>query len=134
MEYVHTSTPVHIVIALSLYEFIYTDTVVSYAHELIGICVIYVAFAEHICYWYIYGYNMVSKVAVFLPLCAVMWDLHVDYIISAVGYTCVMWQTYLSEAYINNMKFIPVLVVTFFIAVSSCEVYIDIAAWYLHVR
>ena len=33
-----------------------------------------------------------------------MWGLYVGYYSSAVGYVCVLWQTYLFGAYANNVK------------------------------
>ena len=82
---------------------IYTDIVVIYSHKVIGICGIYMAFEGHICCRHIYGYEMLNKVVVccyFLLVCAVMWGLHVHYMIFAVGcdrYIClihmpVMWK------------------------------------------
>ena len=69
-----------------------SDIVVSSAYKVIGICSIYFAFEGHIHSWHIYSYGRVNKGAVccLLPVCAVMYGLYVDYIISAVGHTCVM--------------------------------------------
>ena len=69
-----------------------------HAHILIDICGIYVVFDGHICCWHIYSNSIVieSGSLLFLWLvCAVMWGLHVDHIIKAVGHTHVMWPTYL---------------------------------------
>ena len=52
---------------------------------------IYVAFEGHIIYWHIYGYSMVinnCSLLLFLPACAVMYGLHVEYGVSAVENLC----------------------------------------------
>ena len=63
--------------------------------QVIGICDVYVALEGYICCWHIYGNNMVIKSCSFLTLCAALWDLHVDYSISAMVHKCAMWQAYL---------------------------------------
>ena len=50
---------------------------------------------------------MIDKVVVhsFVRLLyAVMWGLHVDYITSAMGHTCLMWKIYMFGAYASNVK------------------------------
>ena len=73
----------------------YTDIVVSCAHEVIDIDDI----RGNICCWYANGYSTVSKVAVlifffffffFASICSNE-GLHVYYSNSVLGYTCVMW-------------------------------------------
>ena len=40
-------------------------TVASCAHKVIGICVIYVTFEGHFCYWHLYGSSMIMKSCIF---------------------------------------------------------------------
>ena len=86
-------------------RYIYSHSCLISDCEVIGICGIYVTFEGHICCWQMYAYNMINKVAVHcfvLPICAVLWGLHVDYVMSAVGHTCVVWQA-CSGVYANNV-------------------------------
>ena len=59
------------------------------AHEVTCICGISMVFQVHISSWHIYGYNMVNE-RFFDLLCALMWGLHVEYIIRTVGHISVM--------------------------------------------
>ena len=56
------------------------------------------AIEGHISCWHIFCINVVNKCWEFIDLwwiCLVMWGLQIDYIICAVGHTCVMSQAYL---------------------------------------
>ena len=46
----------------------------------------------HICSWHKSGYSILNESCslFLLPVCAVIWDLYVDYSIREVGHTCVM--------------------------------------------
>ena len=94
----YTNAPGHIVHGIEFISSIYTHIVVSYVHMKQLACGIKIAFEGHICCSNIYGYSIVNKVAVcclvLMYVCSNV-GLHVDYIISAVGYTCVMWEDYL---------------------------------------
>ena len=94
------------------------------AHEVNGICGICIAFEGHICCSDICGHSMVNKVFCFVLTCMCSTGgLHVDYIISTVRHTHMMWQAYLIRAYTNNVKLcISVLVVTLLIILSLYEV------------
>ena len=66
--------------------------------EVIGICGIDMAFEEHISYWHIYGYSMVNEkwsILLFWLVYAVMWGLHIEYIIRSGGHTFMIWQAHL---------------------------------------
>ena len=75
---------------------VYTDIIVSCAHEVIGICVIYVTFEGIFVIAYICGNSMIRKGCSFLGLLyAVKLGPYADYSSNALGHICVMWQVYL---------------------------------------
>ena len=91
----HASGCGHIVHCTEFICFRYTDTVVSYLHMML---LAYVEFEGHICSLHIYACSMIYAVIVHcfvLFVCAVLSGLHVDYITSAVGHMCLMWQAYM---------------------------------------
>ena len=51
---------VKLLMTLSSYEYIYRHSCLIYAHEVIGICGIYIAFEGHISCWHIHGYSIVG--------------------------------------------------------------------------
>ena len=55
-----TSAPGHIVDYIEFIRGIYLHRCLLCAHEVIGICGIYMEFKENICCWHIYGYSMVK--------------------------------------------------------------------------
>ena len=103
----YTSAPDHIIDCIGFMRSIYWLSFLISAHEVIGISGIYMAFEGHI----FSGTYMVKawKIKLYfvgiLLLCAVKRGLHVDNIISGVGCTCAMWQTYLFKDTSINVKF-----------------------------
>ena len=53
MKWMYTSVCGDIVDSIEFISDIHTDMVVSCAHEVIGICGIFMAFEGYICYWHI---------------------------------------------------------------------------------
>ena len=81
---------------------------------------------------------MINKVAVhrFVWLgYAMMWGLHVDYITSAAGHTCLVWQVHMVRAYANNVKCIHTSACG---SNANCSEFIyklyilNIVVWYLY--
>ena len=76
--------------------------------------------------WYIFCSSMVNKCCSLLILIDMCINVgaYIDYIRSAVGHICAMWQAYLLEAYASNIKCMHTSAfVTLLIALSSYEVY-----------
>ena len=90
-------------------------------------------FEGHICCWHVYGYSMVNKLW-FVVVCAVMWGLHVDHIIFAVGHTCLMWQAYFLGTYANNVEWKYTSTCGHIVDCSEFiwGIYTDIVVWCLH--
>ena len=92
-------------------------------HQVIWAWSIYVVFKGCIHSWYKLHSNLIN-IFISNGMYAVMWGPHVDFSRSAVGHLCAMWQVYLAQGHMPVMwnAYMPVVMVTFSIALSSCEV------------
>ena len=91
VKWLYTIAPGHIVDCIEFILGIYTDIVVSCAHDLICICSIW----ENIGCWHMYGNSISIKscsLLLFSLLCAVLLVLYVENGSSVVEDTCTMWQ------------------------------------------
>ena len=77
---------------------------VIFAHEVLCIYDISMAFEGHNCWWHIHGYSMLNKSCsffLFWLVYSVMFSSHVECSISPVGHAYGMWQAYFPGAYSN---------------------------------